>query len=232
MVKDLEKAKKGIRDLKRDLSRAYYQEVRRRLKSDQVHQFFTVKVMQMFQGMQEEYWGGEAEDDPTRFLNFSEIIQEEVKSQLTKSASSVTDSGEVTITVLSNEFLGIGENVGPGDSSPIKWAAYFIQGSPESSLIYTKNLIWYNKELAKKSKNESISNLGRFGAGYLIRTDSKYGKALVSKYGDAVIHPQSGKPPKDWFEIYNVINPDDIYSLIQLPARDAALERVSFKNSK
>jgi hypothetical protein len=232
MVNGIEKAKNQVENLSNRLELLYYKEVKRILKSEDLANFYITKVLRMFNGMQSEYFDGGAEDDPTRFMEWTPLIEEEVRKELQKSAETVTKDGQLTLTVLSDEFLGIGESVSTDDPAPIKWAAYFIQGSPESDLIYTKSLIWYNKELASKSK-KPMSNLGRFGSGYLIKTDSKFGKALVKKYGeDAIRHPQSGKPAKDWFEIYSVINPDDIYRLVQVPARDYALKNVKWKASK
>ena len=125
------------------------------------------------------YFGGV--DDPTDPTN--EIFQDPIRNEIKKNLENATivSSGSsltVSITLLSDEFLGIA--TGPDDKldpTPMKWLYFIIYGNLENDLY------WVPKDQAAKLSKGNY--LGRFGEGFLVK-----GKEYEGRFER---HPQSGQ---------------------------------------
>lgn len=134
--------------------------------------------------------------DPT-LERYSSVIRGEIEKNLSIAQSSVTVGSTIdfTITLLSDEFLGVdtGGPAGPTDSTEMRWLYYFVLGDLED------NLYWVPAASLNLSGVTGLtaSHLGRFGTGLLIQsTAASIAKKneQLSRLGAPLIkrHPQSG----------------------------------------
>lgn len=221
----------GIEDfvdkLEGNIKKIFSIELKKRLLDGSIHAQYASEVMSILLEMQATYFSGAVgQEDPTRLFKSENMaaVASEISTNFRNAAASVAEgTTSVSITLLSDDFLGIGKEGDKKGTAPIQWLAYFLSGSLESDLY------WINTETFEMITGE-VKNLGRFGVGCMwqIEPDRKEGIARkLSSFGislDSLKHPQSGKPGKDWFD--SVWKNLDFYEVIYAPALEATFLRV------
>lgn len=170
------------------------------LASQVVINMYYEAVSRVFMSWQAEYFDPSpivAQTDPTGFDFWKAEIRAEVEKNIKTQASLFKGRKapySLNLTILSDEFLGLGESLSPNETTPIKWAKYFIEGPEHGSTI----LVWITPEVHADIRPNSQSNLGRFGAGYLIKANpGKDFSSLAARFNtqgysiDNYIHPQT-----------------------------------------
>lgn len=233
--------------VERILEQLYYAELRKRLLEDDVVKAFQEAVLKRFRIIQEGYFNkGVGREDPTQPMAHEEAIRLEVHTQLINSLGTLTNGGELSLTLLSDEFLGIyGGPSGPKDASPMKWIYYFMFTSfntdllwvsedehPKMSPVYKAINSQFGGGKASRGGRSSGAkdvssggHLGRFGDGYLLAV-FPHEKALVSQvlgllgmnYA-SMLHPQSRKEGNpDIFKNITASLKPDFEALVTIPA--------------
>lgn len=202
---------RSTRDLFTKSERKYkqklYKYIRDEIRSPETEEAYYRVVKSVLNSMQKFYFSGrgstKVKDDPTRFDNtkFDSAIRSEISTNINIAASKfrfepTAKNITLSITVLSNEFLGIGQSVHPKDPTPMKWIGFFLMGALETDLI------WINEERAALlGEMWGVDfELGRFGEGFLYQAGSNAQKAAIRSAFKAhglnyldFRHPQSGK---------------------------------------
>lgn len=228
---DLKSIRKKFKSFKTEFQKEVVIEIKKRLLNPSTAEPYIAEAISILSEMQGEYWGGgsAAEEDPTMLTasRYSEAIRTEVLKNFAKAAKTVDGaSGTVNLVLLSNDFLGIGSEGDKKGNRPIQWLSYFLSGNLDNDLY------WIDQEHFEIFKGYTAGDLGRFGVGYMWHITSQEVPSLNAKLKaagksytvDKLRHPQSGKAGKDWFaRVWSVV---DFYQHIQLPAVNAALERM------
>lgn len=241
----LDEALKGIKDnlekKKQLLSDIFFsQTLPMQLQDQATVQMYFEAVMNVFLNWQGEYFDPSpiiGETDPTGFDYWRGAIRREVKTNLEAHSNALKGTVSpynLVMTILSDEFLGIGEKLSPKDTSPIKWAKYFVEGPIHGSDV----LIWITPEIHQELSPKDGSSLGRFGAGYLRRvkqgTDLSKLTATFEKIGyklDDYIHPQTSLTARG-SELAEAVASLPIESVIIKPAWEKAEEIFLKKSAK
>lgn len=238
MVNKLHPDIKAITEqLEKKYKELFFLELKQRLSSENFVAYCIVPVLRVFITMQAEYFGDNvdvANEDPTHLMpDYVPHIIAEIQEQLKASAATLDPvTGTFRLTLLSDEFLGIGESVGK-NPPPIRWARFFMMGA------FKENLIWVSNETAEKlkkhmseghAKNFETTNLGRFGVGHLwyggdnVKLGAWFERAGLNI--DDFVHPQSKKEGNpDWFK--GVVEGLDLNTHLYLPAKAAADSKIS-----
>lgn len=223
---------KLIEVYKNKLFKAYYTEISLILRSPELHSIFINRVIDILFKMQGEYWGDSlvSEQDKTNVANerYLNAVKVEVTQNFNAAAASLNqETGEFYLTILSNNFIGIGKEGDKTGTAPIQWLVHFLIGNLENDLY------WVNQELYSIFRGgEESGALGRFGNGYLWQMSRKEISLRNNQLKSAGYsftmadfkHPQSGKSGKNWFE--GILTQADIMTLIQTPALVRAKQRV------
>ncbi|RKZ96084.1 MAG: hypothetical protein DRQ40_02005 [Gammaproteobacteria bacterium] len=173
------------------------------------------------------FFSGVSDDktDPT-LERYTSVIRAEVERNLVLAQATVTVGNTVdfTITLLSDEFLGI-DTGGPAsstDSTEMRWLFFFVMGDLEDNLYWVPAASLNLKGVPGLTS----SHLGRFGTGLLIQSSSeevaKKNKRL-SDLGAPLVkkHPQSGASGQpDLFQ--SILSEALLKSLIVDPALSLA----------
>jgi len=237
-VNAIEKLKGYLKGRQEALKTELMLAIKEKLSDKRFHERVGVEVIRVFNRLQGEFYGDnsyiESQDPAVLYSsNYADDILNEVAKNLTVSAESFLGGKALTLTILSDEFLGIGEELGPTDPAPpIKWAKYFLISG------FKTNLIWISKEnYAKLHPSGGTETLGRFGAGHIWRLypreKTSFAKRLkragIKESLSQLTHPQSGKAGVG-LEVF-----DEVFARINLeteiirPAVTSAVSKVNWK---
>lgn len=194
--------KEAVSDNINTLTYTFYRETLPKVlvSSETINMYFN-KVSLVFRSWQGEYFDPSPivkQTDRTGFDFWDSAIKAEIKQNLTIAANDIEvekGASQLNFTVLSDEFLGLTGDVSDEDTTPIRWARYFIEGPTVGQDVI---LLWVTPELNNELIGESGS-LGRFGTGHLWSLkgakEIKRMRAIMGEKGydmSKYIHPQSG----------------------------------------
>lgn len=202
-----------IASIRKEFLAEVSRQVRNRVTSPDVVEILFNMVQGKLSFIGGAYFNGvEDHTDPNNWVGYfrDEIAKNLKEAEITVAGTSI----KVTITLLSDEFLGI-DTKGPTDKhdpTPVRWLYYFIFGNLENDLY------WVPKSEAHKLGKY----LGRFSKGYLLKRSEETIAELRESRGLKVeVHPQSGgKSFPNLFE--SILTDQLINEIIIEPAVQAA----------
>jgi hypothetical protein len=218
---------KFIARIEKEAKKIFQIELTKKLLDGGVHSQYASEVMSILLEMQSDYFSGAVgQEDPTRPFtseNAAAVIAE-VSNNFRKAAASISENiDNLSIVLLSDDFLGIGKEGDKKGTAPIQWLAYFISGSLDTDIY------WINQETYGLITGETKS-LGRFGVGHLWHIVGDNKESLSKRLGklgislDSLKHPQSGKAGKDWFsKVWETL---DFYEIVYAPALETTYLRI------
>lgn len=226
----VEEAKKQINKQLKKFNQVYHEELIKYLHSDEVVNFYAALVAERVEEMQQEYYGESGSvvlaEDKTQPKYFSEKVQEHVRENI---RNAKIGKNTVTINLVTDEFMGVG-NDDPTASEPgVPWLHYFVYGSLDNDLIFVPYDIYQQIH-----GHSSVNKLGRFGNGELWKINDKEAfnrllehKGISASY-ETLKHPQGDSPPKrDWFDAIWEEHPFEL--IVGEPALSAARAKVDFE---
>lgn len=225
---------RALERYKKDIERQYYIEVKNVMFNFSTAIPYIQLAMEILEQMQDAYWGPAGStvkrEDPTQLAKKGQrqAVQLEIYKNIQATAQTIgaglAGGEEIHLTLLSDEFIGIGKEGDTSGSESIQWLIYFLQEHSKGEGV----LVWVNSGLAASLGKKSY-NLGRFGRGHLwtIDPEGKEAEIIKAKVGGEdgfadLIFPTI--EPQPWFD--RLFTEIDFYTLVQLPALEAAKKKV------